>query len=181
MGYEQAIDKLERDIQGLRLRWERFLAGDLTPPLPEDIRAQIARDIRDLRNASLTGAADNFRLGNLEARFNTYSELYGRRLREREEGRAAVQHLQARERQAEHDATAGITLGARPDSAAVEALFNGLYRAAGQSPKFDLESFGSYIENQIVSIRQKTGCAEVQFRVSIEDGKPRLKAKPVGR
>lgn len=181
MGFEQTIDKLERDIQSLRVRWERFFAGDAQPPLPEDLKNQVARDIRDLRNASLTAAADNFRLGNLEARFNAYSELYGRRLREREEGRGAVQHLLAREARPEHDPSAGITLGEKPSPAALEALFTGLYTASGQTPKFDLASFGNYIESQIVSIRQKTGCAEVQFRVAIEDGKPRLKAKPVGR
>lgn len=180
MGFEQTIDKLERDIQDLRIKWERFFAGDLKVP-PDDFKAQVLKDIRALRNANLTAAADNFRLGSLEARFNTYSELYGRRLREREEGPAAVQHLPVRERHPEHDAAAGITLGEKPEPAAVEALFTGLYHAAGQSPKFDLASFGDYIQSQIASIRLKTGCAEVQFRVAIEEGKPRLKAKPVGR
>ena len=45
--------------------------------------------------------------------------------------------------------------------------------------RFDLDSFGRYLQQQVASIQQKTGCAEVQFRVAVEDGKVKLKAKPL--
>jgi len=44
----------------------------------------------------------------------------------------------------------------------------------------ELEAFRGYISRQIESIRIKTGCDAVQFRLATEEGKLKLKAKPVG-
>lgn len=178
MGYEQAIDKLERDLRTLRLEFERFFAGATRVP-PEDLQVRLSKDLRGLRNSNITSTADNFRLAALEAQFNAYNELNGRRLREREEGRSQTGEFHLVVPRPAYDAASGITLGERPDSAALEALFAGLYRASAQAGKVDLESFRNYIQGQIANIRQKTGCAEVQFRVAVEDGKPRLKARPI--
>ena len=43
----------------------------------------------------------------------------------------------------------------------------------------DLDRFGAYLERQAEAIRSKTGCREIQFRVAVEDGKMKLKAKPI--
>lgn len=61
---------------------------------------------------------------------------------------------------------------------AVEALFAGLARRGAS--KLDLDSFRGYLAQQLEAIHGKTGAAEVQFRVAEEDGKLKLKAKPVG-
>jgi hypothetical protein len=44
----------------------------------------------------------------------------------------------------------------------------------------DLDTFRGYLQKQMTQIRDKTGCDAVQFRVVNEDGKVKLKAKPVG-
>jgi hypothetical protein len=175
MGYEQAIDRLAQEIRELRIEFERFFAGDLPAP-PEGLRAQILAHLRELRNANLQSAIDNFRLGSVEAQFNAYNELFNRRLREREEGRARLPppppavHL---------DPGSGVVVGAAPDAAAVEALFQRLYGRGSRAAKVDLETFRAYLSSQVASIRGKTGCAAVQFRVTEEEGKLKLKAKPV--
>jgi len=65
----------------------------------------------------------------------------------------------------------------------VAALYHGLAGGdAGdkrEGPRFDLASFGSYLERQAAAIRVKTGCEEVQFRLAAEDGKLKLKARPL--
>lgn len=174
MAYEDALDRIDRGIGTLRVEFERFFSGAVRIP-PEDLRQKIQQELRVLRNTNITSAAESFRLGTLEARFNTYSELLNRRLREREEGRPVVAHEPAAPA---YDAANGITLGSAPEPAAIEALFVGMYRNSGNT-RVDLASFGSYLAQQIAGIRQKTGCGAVQFRVAIEDGKPRLKAKPI--
>lgn len=174
MAHEETLERIDRNIQTMRIEFERFFAGGTKLP-PEDIRLKVASDLRTLRNTNITSAAENFRLGTLEARFNTYNELFNRRLREREEGHAGVTREVAKPR---FDAGSGITLGSAPQPEAVEALFAGMYRHSANA-NVDLDSFRRYITQQIAGIRQKTGCAEVQFRVTLEDGKPRLKAKPI--
>jgi hypothetical protein len=78
----------------------------------------------------------------------------------------------------------GIVIGADPDPRAVAALYEQMTAAGApgggaEGPRFDLASFGSYLQRQSAAIRAKTGCAEVQFRLAAEDGKLRLKARPV--
>lgn len=174
MAHEQAIDRLARDVRELRIEFERFFAGALPTP-PEELRSQVQAQLRELRNANLQSAADHFRLGSVEAQFNAYNELHNRRLREREEGRSPLAPAAPRPA---FDPTRGVVVSAAaPPPGAIEALFQGLYGQGGA--KIDLETFRAYVAAQIDTIRSRTGCAAVQFRVAQEDGKMRLKAKPV--
>ena len=173
MGYEEALERIDRGINSMKIEFERFFAGGLKVP-PEELRQRLQQEFRTLRNANINSAAENFRLGSLEARYNSINELLNRRLREREEGRPIV----ARDVRPQYDAHTGITLGAAPDLDAVEALFAGMYRGSGNT-SVDLDSFRNYLTQQISGIRAKTGCDAVQFRVAVEDGKARLKAKPI--
>ena len=85
-GLQGEIDQLGRDIQQLRIDFERFFSGALPWP-PDELRGRIKGELRGLRNSSQATAVDRFRLGDMEARFNSYNELYNRRLRDVEEGR----------------------------------------------------------------------------------------------
>jgi hypothetical protein len=173
---QEGLDQLGRSIQQLRIEFERFFNGALPVP-PEELRNRIVVQLRQLRNLNLTAAVDNFRLGDFEARFNTYNELYNRRLREREEGRPAGRAL-AEVEAPRYDTSRGILVGDAVEPAAAEALYVGLSRA-GEAPRFDLDSFQTYIERQAAAIRARTGCAQVQFRLADEDGRLKLKARPV--
>ncbi len=178
MTHEQAIDRLARDVRELRIEFERFFAGALPTP-PEELRSRVQAQLRELRNANLQSAADHFRLGSVEAQFNAYNELHNRRLREREEGRSPLAPAAPRPA---FDPTRGVVVSAAAlPPGAIEALFQGLYgQGGGQGgAKIDLETFRAYVAGQLDTIRSRTGCAAVQFRVAQEDGKMRLKAKPV--
>jgi hypothetical protein len=122
---------------------------------------------------------DNFRLGALEAQLNSYGEMFSRRLRVREEGKEAPRHT-ASGAFPRHDVDAGVVVGPRCEQDAVEALFQGLAERNPRGATMDLDTFRGYLERQVAQIRDKTGCTAVQFRVVNEDGKVKLKAKPVG-
>jgi len=175
---EQELNRLAQAIKDLRIDFERFFNGAVQIP-PEEKKADIQRQIRRLRQAKLQGAAETFRLGSLEARFNSLNELYNRRLRDHEEGRGH-RSATAGVRSSRHDVERGVVLGETVDAGAVEALYTGLQRRPGEGPQFDLDSFRTYLQRQVSSLREKTGCREVQFRLSEEDGKMKLKAKPLG-
>ena len=180
------LDQLADSIDKFKIEFERFLAGAPILP-PEEHRAKIVRDLRELRSANLRASADQFRLASLEARFNSYSELFTRRLRDREEGRgprAARPTAATVERR--HDATKGVVVTDRLETEAVDALYQTITRranagGAGAAPPMELETFRGYLSQQIESIRLKTGCEAVQFRIANEDGKLKLKAKPVSK
>jgi len=172
------LARLEKLVEQFRVEVERFFNGALPVP-PEELRTAIQRTLQELRSAAPRGAAEQFRLGGLEARFNVLSELYGRRLRAREEGRAPKPPARGAQSEAvSYDARAGIVLSADEDRDAVEALWAGL-ATAGAGGRFELDAFRGYIARQVHDIRVKTGSEAVLFRVVQEEGKLKLKAKPI--
>lgn len=146
---------------------------------PEEQRLRIVRELRELRNANLRSAVDQFRLGTLEARFNSLCELYQRRVREREEGRGGHAAKRIEPSTPRHDAMRGVVVTGRLESDAIDALYEALASQSGGKATLELESFRSYIARQVEGIRERTGCASVQFRLASEEGKIKLKAKPV--
>lgn len=174
----EALDLLARDIRQLQVDFERFFNGGLPLP-PEELRTRVQTQLRNLRNLNMTTAVDSFRLNDLEARYNSYNELFNRRMRDVEEGRRGPHKVFAFVEKQRFDPRGGIVFGSDIDPEAAEALYHGLAAGAGDGPRFDLDSFQTYIRRQTEAIRQKTGCAEVQFRVAEEEGKLKLKARPV--
>jgi hypothetical protein len=173
---EAELDHLAAAIDRFKLEGEKFFNG-ATPTPPEDLRVKVGRELRALRQRTLKSAAEEFRLGSLEARFNSLAELHGRRLREREEGRG-MHHRPVVAPAKRYDAEAGIVLDRDLEAPAVAALLAGLARGGAAAP--DLESFRGYLARQLDAIREKTGATEVQFRVDLEEGKMKLKARPLG-
>jgi hypothetical protein len=174
----EALDQLARDIRQLQIDFERFFNGGLPLP-PEELRTRVQTQLRNLRNVNMPSAVDSFRLNDLEARYNSYNELFNRRMRDVEEGRRGPHKVFAFVEKQRFDPRGGIVFGSDIDPEAAEALYHGLAAGAGDGPRFDLDSFQTYIRRQTEAIRQKTGCAEVQFRVAEEEGKLKLKARPV--
>jgi hypothetical protein len=167
------LDRLEQEIHQLRIEFERFFSGDLEVP-PEPFRESIRGQIGSLQSSTKT-AVEAFRLGALEARFHSYSELFNRRLRNREVHGGAPGRQTTRPAA---DTADGIVLGPHFDAGGVAPLFRHLYR--DQRPEsMDLRSFAEYLARQHQLIRERTGCAKVSFRVVDEDGKKKLKARPV--
>ncbi|HKI87282.1 MAG TPA: MXAN_5187 C-terminal domain-containing protein [Thermoanaerobaculia bacterium] len=175
---EHDLDRLSREIDRLKVDFDRFFNGALEIP-PEDDRLAIRDTIRQLHATNMTSHAENFRLSSLEARFNSLSELSNRRLRERESG--PRQQAAASLATPRPSARVGIALDQDPAPEAAETLFNELYRLAERDPKTDLESFRRYLASQVARIQEKTGCDQVEFRVASVDGKLKLKARPLSR
>ncbi|HEX2162379.1 MAG TPA: hypothetical protein VHM02_00370 [Thermoanaerobaculia bacterium] len=172
---QQRIDRLESAIRALQIEYEKFWNGARDVP-PADLADELRAEIRALRNLNLRGVADNFRLQQLEARFASTSELANRRLRQREEGRGPRPVV---ERRPAHDPRAGVVVGDRLEPAAVEALYAGLARGTPAGPGFDLERFRAYLERQLETIRARTGCRQVRFRLEPDGERLKLKAKPL--
>jgi hypothetical protein len=172
--FSGGLDRIEAQIQAFRVEYERFLSGDRPRP-PEDQRIEIQGLLRTARNAVPNAIAENFRLGAVEAQFNAYNELFTRRQRLKEEGpmtgRPARHHEAPRP-----DLRAGVEIDRSLSAEAVATLYTGLYPDSG---RVDLGAFREYLRKQVESIRQRTGCETIVFRIATVDGKQKLKARPV--
>lgn len=177
MNAEQLIDQLEQDIHKLKVEYERYFSGG-TPIPPEKFRDQIERQLKILRNKRLGTAIARFRLSGLEARFNSFTEMFNRRVRNVEMGTERI--AGSGPTTPVYNAQEGVVVNREMSSDVVTALYKELYGSSGKVPKTDLTTFRSYLSDQYERIRGKTGCRSVQFRVSATDGKLKLKAKPLG-
>lgn len=175
MNDSSPIDVVERDLQQLRVEFERYFNGALDLP-PHDLRDQIKKRIRLLRGQT-QGPVENFRLNTLEARFNSYNEMFNRRVRDIEEGRASVRN---RDNPSRVNVEEGVMVSGRIDDSAAAAFYQRLYGDSDAAEKIDIDRFRGYLNQQTQKIRQRTGCRQVQFRLAREDGRFKLKAKALG-
>jgi hypothetical protein len=175
VSYQTEIDQLDRDLRKLLIDFERFFNGALPVP-PEDDRQSIEGRIRALRGQAVLPPADHFRLGALEARFSSFSQLYRRRLVQREVGSVAAAHAAHG-----HSEPATVEIDERLDQAAVLSLFRQLGSRGAGDPELELEAFRAYLGRQFARIRERSGCTRVAMRVVEEDGRMRLRARPLGR
>ncbi|MBZ0113728.1 MAG: hypothetical protein K8J08_14780 [Thermoanaerobaculia bacterium] len=173
---EAEIQRVGDEIQRLRVAYRRFFCGALEVP-PDADRESIARALRDLRNINQKSPVDRFRVSNLEAQFNSYCEMFQRRLRDQEEGHRAVVRQAEAEAAPRPDVEKGVVFDSAPTADGVNALFQELTQ---RGSRLELDTFRSYLDKQVAGIRKKTGCSAVQFRLVNEGGKVRLKAKALG-
>lgn len=173
---DEMLMNLDQDIRRFQIDFERFFSGNLPIP-PDQRRIYIINQIKELRTERMRAVAHRFRFNTLEAKFNALLVRFNRRLREYELGRK--ERRTADLTAADFDPHQGVVVDDKPGDAAAQALFQSLYSASDSGPKADFEKFQAYLTKQAESIRQKTGCQQVSFRVASEKGKMKLKAKPI--
>ena len=178
MQIQASIERLDQDIRQLKIEFERYFNGSLPIP-PEDFRQAVRHQIQALRVTPMPALVDRFRLSTLEARFNTLNELFNRRLREREEGLAPAPGRPAPTTPRRYDPYKGIVVGESPPQEAIKALYQELYDDDTPSAAANFAKFHTYLLGQMATIRERSGCEEVSFRIATEGGELKLKAKPV--
>ena len=84
---ERELSELDRGITTLRVEYERFFGGELRRP-PVQARRTLEETLRRLGNSDIEKAAERFRLQTLQSRYNSFAELWEKRMQAREEGRS---------------------------------------------------------------------------------------------
>ena len=86
MGLEEDLAIIERSIRELQIDWEKFFSGLERKP-PTEAKARLEALIRKHAGGEVRNNTLRFRYQTLAARYNTFSELWSKRLRALEEGR----------------------------------------------------------------------------------------------
>jgi hypothetical protein len=189
------LDLLEGWIRQLQIEWDKFFGGTERKP-PHDLRGRVEQLIRRYAYAEIRNNTDRFRYQTLVARYNTFNELWNKRVRAMEEGRPLGLHGRAvappppapapaaPAPRAAAAASSSVVPEYRVKSADGENVrdlydrFLQMRQAAGEQPvKF--ESFQKLIRDQSARIMADRGAQAVDFRLEVKDGKVSLKAKPV--
>ena len=198
MGLQEDLDGLEQSIRRLQIEWEKFFGGVERKP-PTEAAARVEALIRRYGGEDLRNNSDRFRYQGLTARYNTFNELWNKKLRAREEGRPVGIHgtraeQLAMERQTHtsvpgdpssapkgHGGEVRVTSPER-DQEAVKALFERFVEArksTGETGPVRFENFQKVIAQQASRILSEKGARAVDFRLETKDGKVSLKARPI--
>jgi hypothetical protein len=185
------LDGLNTSIRQLHVKWDLFFSGVEKRP-PVEAQARVEKLIRQYAFTEIRNNTERFRYQTLTARYNTFNELWQKRLRAREEGKAfGVHGLKADVLPPPAPAPPGGGAGGAPgefriggpdrDDVAVRALYERFVEERRQTgegaPAFD--SFKKLIEKQTSKILGGKDDRAVQFRLETKGGKVALKAKVV--
>jgi hypothetical protein len=196
LGKDTELDKLEEDIRILKTRYDQFFMGiQKFPPTFE--RRNIEVQLFEIGKQKMRENARRFRYQQLLTRYNQFRELWGRKMREREEG-----PLDFKRRQAALDAPPAAppppptpeprvtSNGADPyvkvmpgtNGEAIRQLHDLIEREhlkMGKTSPVTVEQLTQMVEKQTEVVRTKYHVSTVAFRVETVDGKVKLKAKPL--
>lgn len=193
MAINEDLEVLERAVRQLQIEWEKFFAGAERKP-PMDLKGRVEGLIRRYAYTEIRNNTDRFRYQTLSTRYNTFNELWTKRLRLMEEGRAmAGGPPRASAPPAAPPSTAAAAAAEAPpgefritrpaeEKEAVRALFDQYLEArkkAGEGGNVRFDSFEKVIAQQATRILGEKGGQAVDFRLETKDGKVTLKARPV--
>lgn len=192
---DDELDKLEEDIRRLKNKYDQFFAG-IQKQVPTFDRRQVETYIHELSKQKIRDNARRFRLSTLLSRYNQLREMWGRKMRELEEGPLDFRRRQAamtapapepfrpppesRVTSAQADPYVKMTPGANGEQ--IKKLYLEIEREhvrMGKVSNLTLEQVASMIEKQSDMVRAKYHVNTVAFRVETVDGKVKLKAKPL--
>jgi hypothetical protein len=166
------LDRLEIDLVALKHEYDLFFSGKRrAEPMKE--RKELETKLLVGSRRSIVGNADQLRLNNLSGRYWTYANLWTRTVRDLEEGRmhrdtgGSVKRTSVEQKEPvdwEHiERTAEALLEAR--------------RSCGLAgDPTDIPSLRETLYARALEISASGGGKKVEFVVSVEGGKPKVKA-----
>ena len=188
---DEDLIRLESDIRQLKFKYEQYFGGGKKRP-PKDVEwriEQIAKRYGD-RGAQMS-YAQRFRFGNLMQTYSKYRDIFHKRAQRSEEGivqrhfgaaARAVEAERSRARKAEVSALVAVACAdpAKEPKKVTElyqAFREALERSGEAGDKFSRETFERFLRQKTAQLQKQKGGGDVEFVVSLEGGKARLKAR----
>jgi hypothetical protein len=186
---DEDLNRLERDIRQLKIEFEQYFGGGKKRP-PSDIEWRIEQVIKRYGDrAAEMNYGQRFRYGNLTQTYSKYREIFHKRMQKREEGTVqrhfgaaarAIQAERARSGTASPSPVAVTCSDLERESGKVDELYRAFREALNSSgesvERLSREKFQKFLLQKSEQIRKQRG-EQIEFLVSIENGKARLKAR----
>jgi len=176
-GLGRRLAELEQDLKKLEIRYEQYFAG-VEKREPIKVREDLAAKLLQFANRRITQTDLRFRCQNLASRFHSYAGHWDRTLRLIEEGK--YHRGNGRIAPQPSSASAAQPADEKPDGS-VDRIYLELVKAhqacGSAQPAPKREKVAAFLETQREKIKEKFGDREVEFRVVLEDGKPKIKVR----
>ena len=192
---EEDLSQIEKDIRTLKIEYEQYFGGGRKrPPADTQWRVESLMKRYGDRGGEMS-YAQRFRYTNLAQTFAKYCEIWRKKLKEREEG-TTKRHFGAAAKAIEAERAIAETAVSQPsrataftmtfsdperEGAKIDQLYRKLVEARtktgekGGTPSF--EEFGKFVREKTKQLKSKKAASQVEYTVSVEDGRVKLKAR----
>jgi len=189
-GLETKLEEFERRLFVLKIDYEKYFSGlERIEPMRE--RDDLKRFLRELTRLHITSTRQKHRLRSLRARFASMELYWTRNLVQIERGTHRKMKFRANLSERNRVSTAAApeapTKVRKPtaeerEDAAYKQVFDkyvSARRKCGQSDDLAFESIRDVLKKQVRTIKSRYRCKSVKFRVTVENGKAKVKAVPL--
>lgn len=167
-----ALDRIEADIGELKRQYDLFFQG-IRRTEPAEERRILEWMVRRMGQRKIPNSADQFRFTTLQGKFHSLANLWTRMVRDLEEGRLSRD-------------TTGAVIRLKPEESSpvdrehlktvVEQIRKARTECGMPTGPEETESLRRTLLERARQIARKSGAGKVEFRVSVEDGKPKVRA-----
>lgn len=181
MGIQEDIAFLEQNIAELVVKYEQYFLG-MEKREPYKLCEDVERFIRRYNTSTIFNTMYKFRFNTLVAKFNSYKQYWTRINRLIEDGKYSRDRFKMARHLAEGAPRPPADVEVKAPQNHLDLVYQH-YIEARQScnlptDHISREAMLSVINKQKEALVNKYKCADVEFRVVIEDGAPKLKARP---
>ena len=169
---KEMLDRLELDLVALKHEYDLFLNGKRRAEPTKERKELEARFLVGSRR-TIVGNADQLRFNNLSGRYWTFANLWTRMVRDLEEGRM---HRDVGGRVRRTSVEQSEPVDREHVDRAAEALLEARRSCGLAGDPSDIPSLRETLYARALEISASAGGKKVEFLVSVEGGKPKVKA-----
>jgi hypothetical protein len=194
---DEELNQIEKDIRTLKIEYEQYFGGGRSrPPTDTQWRVEVMIKRYTDRSAELS-SGQRFRYSNLASTYAKYLDMWRKKLKQKEEGSvqrhfgAAAKAIEAERERARQQPGASAASAPRPfamsfsepekEGEKIAELYRKLLetreRAGENTGAPTLPEFEKFVRQKTKELKKKKGCEQVEYRVSVEDGHVKLKAR----
>jgi wyosine [tRNA(Phe)-imidazoG37] synthetase (radical SAM superfamily) len=181
MGAPEDIALLDKTLSELIIKYEQYFLGTEKRE-PQKLLAEVEQLIRRYQNTKIINSMVNFRYNTLVAKFNSYRQNWHRIVRLIEEGKYYRDQFKAKMHEHEHDSQRPRTREPQRQDSELDSVYKQFMDArkacAMPTENVSREMIAAALEKQKPAIMNKYGCKNVEFKVVVENGQPKIKARP---
>jgi len=181
MGIQEDVSFLDSSIAELVVKYEQYFLG-IEKREPLKLCEDIERFIRRYNTATIVNTMYKFRFNTLVGKFNSYKQYWTRTVRLIEEGKYSRDRFKMARHLADGVSSPPAEKFAKLPENDIELVFQHYLEARRKcnlsTDNLSRETMFAVIEKQREALKSKHNCADVEFRVVIENGAPKLKARP---
>ena len=190
-GLAQKLDEFEKRLFVLKIDYEKYFSGlERFEPMRE--RDDLKRLMREIARLPVTATRQKHRIRSLRARFSSMELYWTRNLVQIERGTHRKMKFRANlaDKRRKKVEEAPNTRQEKPKRLTAEEREDLAYRKVfdkyvtarrkcGQTDDLAYDSIKDVLRKQVRTIKSRYRCSSVKFRVTVEDGKAKVKAVPL--